>query len=558
MVPMSSTQPEGGAPRTPEVEARLLAYLDRTTDLVGVTDDKGNVVYLNDTARARLHVPAGVEGPLTTVDLFPPEAFDTYFEQMRPAILRGDVWNGYLPVVVGAGEPVEMWVTVVGGVRPGGEVAWLVLTARDVTEWRHVRDELSQGATHDALTGLANRTVLHDRMGIALTRARRTGAKVAVLVIDVDDLGVVNDSFGLVAGDAVLVELAGRLNDSVRAIDTVARVGGDEFVVLLDGVDDEDEARSLATRVQAVLEARSIEAAPGTIVNVSASVGMAVGDGEVEAEALLRRADAAMYDAKGERHPERRRTPGTRDVSPAVTAHDVAVALTQRAIVPYYQPVVVAGTGAVAAMQVLARWLRPEGDPVAAHDFVEIVEGSGVSFSLDLAMLRQAVVDVASRPDLHVPRVDVPVAARFLLRPGVERFVHEVLSQARLPASRLAVVVPERLLAHHSRLVADALWSLHEEGVTLVASVPELEPGSLPQLDDGLFAELRFPASGDLDALVAFARGRGMVPRVFGVESTDALAQAVAAGCELAEGRAIGDPRPMPDGHGADTEPALG
>ena len=558
MVPMSSTQPDGAAPRTPEVDARLLAYLDRTTDLVGVTDDQGNVVYLNDTARARLHVPAGSEGPLTTVDLFPPEAFDAYFEQMRPAILRGDVWNGYLPVLVGAGDPVEMWVTVVGGVQPGGEVEWLVLTARDVTEWRHVRDELSQGATHDGLTGLGNRTVLHDRMGIALTRARRTGAKVAVLVIDVDDLGVVNDSFGLLAGDAVLTELAGRLNDSVRAIDTVARVGGDEFVVLLDGVDDEDEARSLATRVQAGLEASSIEVAPGTIVNVSASMGMAVGDGDAEAESLLRRADAAMHDEKGERHPERRRAPGARDLSPTVTAHDVAVALTQQAIVPYYQPVVVAGTGAVASMHVLARWLRPEGDPVPAHDFVEIVEGSGVSFSLDLAMLRQAVADLASRPELHVPRVDVPVSARFLLRPGVERFVHEVLSHARLPASRLALVVPERLLAHHSRLVADALWSLHEEGVVLIASVPELEPGSLPQLDDGLFAELRFPASGDLDSLVSFARGRGMVPRVFGVETPDALAQAAAAGCELAEGRAIGVPRPMPDGHAADPEPARG
>ena len=264
-----------------EVAARLVDYMERTTDLVGVADDRGNVIYLNRAARERLGLPVDGELPkLSTDDLFPDEAFDIYYEQIRPRLLMGEVWNGSLPVRGAGTQTTDMWVTVVGEVLAGGEVASLVMSARDVTEWRHIHEEPGRHATHDELTGAATRTLLMDHTDIALARARRTGSSVAMMFVDLDDLKAVNDSFGHQAGDAVLIEVAKRLHDAVRAIDTVARVGGDEFVVLFDGVDDEQEAESLATRVHALLESAPIDADGTTTrrprVSTSSSTGLPV------------------------------------------------------------------------------------------------------------------------------------------------------------------------------------------------------------------------------------------------------------------------------------------
>jgi diguanylate cyclase (GGDEF)-like protein len=296
-----SVSPTGDQDRLAgEVVAHLVAYMERTTDLVGVADDRGNVMYLNQAARDRLGVGAGSDRTLTTDDLFPNAAFDIYYEQIRPRLLMGETWSGYVPVRGGGGEPLDMWVTVVGEVLPGGEVAWLVITARDVTEWRHVHDEPLRHATHDELTGVATRTLLMDHTDIALARARRSGVSVAMMFVDLDNLKAINDSFGHQTGDLVLIEVARRLRDAVRAIDTVARVGGDEFVVLFDGVDDDLEAETLATRVHAILESAPIDA-DGTLVNVSASAGIAVSRGNEGGHQLLGRADTAMYDVKGDR-----------------------------------------------------------------------------------------------------------------------------------------------------------------------------------------------------------------------------------------------------------------
>jgi diguanylate cyclase (GGDEF)-like protein len=159
------------------------------------------------------------------------------------------------------------------------------------------REQLSILAYHDTLTGLPNRNLLHDRIGVAIAHARRQATRLAVLFLDLDDFKVVNDSFGHAFGDRVLVELADRVRASVRAGDTVARFGGDEFVVLLDGVSERADAAHVATKVLEAL--RAPFGLDGRLVTVAASVGMSVfPDDGASGDELLRHADAAMYRDK--------------------------------------------------------------------------------------------------------------------------------------------------------------------------------------------------------------------------------------------------------------------
>src|SRR5690606_2141346 len=187
----------------------------------------------------------------------------------------------------------------------------------------------------------------------------------------------------------------------------------DELVVLFDGVEGDEEAHGLATRVHAILESQPIDTG-GALVNVSASAGLAVGTGNESATHLLARADTSMYEAKGERRlPPVWPQPGRfLPHHRPVTAHDVAVAVTQRAVAPWYQPVVDPHTRAVVGFQALARWQRNGDESIPASEFLGAVEGSGVGFSLDLAMLRHGAADVARAS--RTWRLYVHVSSRFL------------------------------------------------------------------------------------------------------------------------------------------------
>lgn len=546
---------------------RLVTFLERTSDLVGVTDDHGNILYLNRSARSRLGVREESDEPITTAELFPQEAFDIYFDQIRPRILGGDVWTGYLPIR-GAVEPIEMWATVVGETRPGGEVAWMVLAARDVNDWRYAPEAHQRHAAYDELTGLASRSLLLDHLAKAQTRAARTGNEVAIAFLDIDDMKMVNHTFGNRFGDAVIVEVAQRLRDAVRVIDTVARVGGDQFVVLFDGVADEDEVIALTTQIQATLESAGVEV-DGRSINVSASIGTAVArDGEL-GDHLLGRADTAMYEVKADRrHQQGRPSPTIGPDLRSVTLKHLAVAVTRRDIVPFFQRVVDAGSGHTVGVQALARWLRPGGLAIDAGQFLGLADDSGVSFTLDLAMLRQGASELAGRPDLGL--LYLPVSPRFLRHTGVDRFVDEVLAHAGLPPARLAVLVPGELLATRTLVIGDALATLAALGVHLVLdSRPEVpdadalrEPGAALRDPDGrthdvasMFDEVRLapPWMAVLDrdpdqvaVVVAAARAQGQRVLVGGVETDDQRRVLTDLGCARLSGHLIGAPEPTP------------
>ena len=204
---------------------------------MGVVDEQSRVLYLNEAARKRLGV--GDAADLTTADVFPPQAFARYYDEIRPVLLRTGTWRGELPVLTGLGEAVPMALTIVARVAAGGEVNGLVTFGREIETPPGAR---SPPLVYDELTGLPGRGILDDRLRVALARAARDGRRVAVILADVDAMKDINDSFGHAVGDDVLRGLARAMSGGVRGGDTVARFGGDEFVMLVDGLDESDTA----------------------------------------------------------------------------------------------------------------------------------------------------------------------------------------------------------------------------------------------------------------------------------------------------------------------------
>ncbi len=283
------------------IAAALAPVYDRSPDLIGITDDRGGVVYLNPSARVRLGVTNVTD--CTVEQLYPAPAIDLYYREIRPALLAKGWWRGIIPMYGRRGGILEIRQTIVAGIGPTGQtIEWLVSTGEDVTEARRQHADLAHRATHDTLTGLANRALLLDHLEHALARARRDASTVALIYADLDGFKAVNDTHGHNTGDRVLVEVARRFCAAVRPSDTVARFGGDEFVVLCEGIDAENgEVEAIAQRLRDALEIEPLRLG-ATTVKVSTTTGSACTQGgAVTATRLLASADRAMYASRRRR-----------------------------------------------------------------------------------------------------------------------------------------------------------------------------------------------------------------------------------------------------------------
>jgi diguanylate cyclase (GGDEF)-like protein/PAS domain S-box-containing protein len=307
LVPAGATEVDGfvGAVQemTDAVESTRLAEVleavfESTPDLVGITDDRGGVVYVNPAARERFGLGDVDAHALTTERIYPPEAFELYYGEIRPQLVRGQSWAGIVPMYDHRGGVIDVWQTVVAGIGAAKSIEWLVSIGRDVTEQQEAQADLEYRATHDALTGLPNRTMLLDHLRLALARQDREERGVGIVFIDLDGFKEVNDRYGHDAGDVVLREVAERLAAVTRPSDTVARYGGDEFVVLLDGLGDgANEAEAIAGRLIDAIS--SVPISFGRRVTVTASAGVAIAPGRVDnPERLITAADRLMYRAK--------------------------------------------------------------------------------------------------------------------------------------------------------------------------------------------------------------------------------------------------------------------
>jgi diguanylate cyclase len=307
--------------------------------------------------------------------------------------------------------------------------------------------QLRHLATHDALTGLPNRVLLDDRLQQAIAHADRDMRAFAVLVCDLDRFKLINDSLGHRAGDELLQEVARRLSTVVRTADTVARFGGDEFVLIGTSIADADDAAQLASRVMDVLQAPVRIAAID--IHTSPSIGIAMyPDDGTTTQALLARADAAMYSAKQHGRGNFRRYTqgmhaGTEDR--VQLESDLHSALTANQFALYYQPKVDTRTGAVRSAEALIRWVHPTRGVISPADFIPLAEECGLIGAIGGWVIREACRQARAWQDEGVPplRVSVNLSASQFRDSGLVDSIRRALDDARLEARFLEVELTE-------------------------------------------------------------------------------------------------------------------
>ncbi len=474
---------------------------------------------------------------------------------IAPAILavhqvtgvRVDIWA----VIVGS---VVMFVLVV--IRMSMAIEQIA-AAHEVLET--LQDELAVQATHDPMTGLANRTQSMRLLAGALGRSRRRGTMVGLLFIDLDGFKAVNDNHGHRAGDEVLRQVALRMAQEVRDGDFVGRLGGDEFVVGIEDVGDEREVRALAGRLIATVS-HEIAVDETLTVRIGASVGVSMGKGgETDVESLLHEADLAVYQAKasgrgcvklfsGEARAELKQH---NDLERALVQ-----AIAEDELVLHYQPIVHVATGQVECYEALVRWQRPGVGLVHPAQFLPVAEATDLICELDAWVMRAAVLELANwnqqRGDQAL-QVAVNVSGRHISRPRILDDVARALRTPGILPPQLVIEVTETALMD-SKLASTNLEALRHMGV--VVSLDDFGTGyhSTAQLTrlpvdvlkiDRNFVDASTAAGRSLlELMVKTAHAFGTRVVAEGVEHQDQLDLVRRLGCEYAQGYYLGMPAP--------------
>ncbi|MGD0723074.1 MAG: EAL domain-containing protein [Roseiarcus sp.] len=437
--------------------------------------------------------------------------------------------------------------------QPIPEGGW-VTTHEDITERRKSDERLSRMARHDALTGLPNRILLHERLGRAVERLAE-GEQFAIFCLDLDHFKETNDTLGHPVGDALLRDFAARLRASIRDSDTVARIGGDEFAIVQAAIADPQEARDLAQRLLDVL-GEPYEIA-GHHIDIGASIGIACAPrDDEEGGLLLRKADIALYRAKS----EGRR--GYRFFEPAMDEElqarrrlevDIRKALREEEFEVYYQPLLDARTRQINSFEALVRWRYPYRGIVSPIEFIPLAEETGLIVPLGEWVLRAACREAARwPPDL---RVTVNLSAAQFKSPGLVEVVAAALAAAGLSGRRLELEITESVLLCESKRTLEALHRLRAMGVRIAMDDFGTGYSSLSYLRSFPFDKIKIDKSfvQNIDqrdaqeivrAISALGQTLVMTTTAEGVETEAQLAAVVETGCVEAQGNLFSRPVP--------------
>jgi diguanylate cyclase (GGDEF)-like protein/PAS domain S-box-containing protein len=433
-------------------------------------------------------------------------------------------------------------------------------TGTDITEEKKVEDQIRHMAHHDALTELPNRVLLHDRIGQAIAQARRNRRVAALLVIDLDRFKNINDSLGHQVGDGLLRTVAERLVACVRDADTVARMGGDEFVVVLTDLKRAEDAGPIAQKILGALP-RPVNIEDHEL-RVTSSIGICAypHDGE-DVETLMRNADAAMYHAKETGRNNFQfftRQMNTAANQRLLLEKDLRLALEREEFTIDYQPQVDLKTGGIVGFEALIRWRHPRRGMVAPSEFIPVAEETGLITPIGEWVLRGACMQARNWRTLGYPqlRVSVNCSAQQFRQEGLVDVVARTLQQTGLPASSLKLEITESVIVEHAEHVIARLKALDNIGVRL--SIDDFGTGysSLGYLKRFPIHELKIDRSFVRDigtdpddaaivsAIIAMARGLELQVVAEGVETAEQLAFLKKLGCDWAQGYYFSKPLP--------------
>jgi diguanylate cyclase (GGDEF)-like protein/PAS domain S-box-containing protein len=552
---ISATLTDIGALKQREASFRLL-FDGNPVPMWLYDPDSLKFVGVNDAAIAHYGYQRERFAGMTLLDLWPADERDLHRETAIAvaSVYQSDrTWRH----VKADGSEIEV-LTYARRVAFGQSQAVLVAIV-DVTERKQAEARIAHMAHHDALTGLPNRVLFHQRLDEALIRVRRQGsnpARLAVHCLDLDHFKSVNDTLGHPVGDRLLQAVAERLGQAVGDDGMVARLGGDEFAVIQTAIDGPNDAGGLASRlIKAVSAVYDIQ---GHEVVVGASIGIALapGDGDA-AEALLRNADMALYRAKAEGRgtshffePEMDRKIQAR----RVLELDLRKAFANGEFELFYQPLINLATNDVSAFEALLRWRHPERGMVSPAEFIPLAEEIGLIVPLGEWVLRQACSQAATWPgDLKVAVNLSP--AQFRSR-GVVQAVMSALAHSRLPPQRLELEITESVLLGETDANLATLHRLRELGARI--SMDDFGTGysSLSYLRSFPFDKIKIDRSfvrelverpdcvAIIRAVAGLGASLGIATTAEGVETQEQLDRLRIEGCTEVQGFLFSPPRP--------------
>ena len=425
-----------------------------------------------------------------------------------------------------------------------------------------VEEETRHRALHDPLTELPNRTLFLDRLGHALDRASRGGGQTAVLFMDLDHFKVINDSLGHEAGDKLLQAFAPRLQETLRPSDTVARFGGDEFVVLCEDLQSEADAVHLAERILGSLE-KPFQIDQHELFT-SASIGLALARPDASPEGLISDADAAMYRAKADgrsRYGLFDRAMRRRVSERLRTENALRKALSDGALELHFQPIVALEDRAIVAAEALLRWHDADRGWISPADFIGIAEESGLIVPLGEWVLEEATRLALQWPmpvdGRHKPRLAVNLSARQVAHPAFCDRLAATLDRTGLPPEHLSLEITESILIDGADGPMNAMREIKRLGVRLAlddfgtgySSLSYLNrlPIDVLKLDRSFIAPLR--EQGDrmaaiVSGMVTMAEALGMTVVAEGVEELSQAERLRSLGCDFAQGFLFARPVP--------------
>jgi diguanylate cyclase (GGDEF)-like protein/PAS domain S-box-containing protein len=533
-------------------EARFRVLTESSLDLISVVDEQGVILYQSPALRHLLGLEPSETVGMNVKDMVHRDDL----EHVRAAFKRIiETRQSIEPVEFRIRHRDGMWRTFESlGTNCLGNphIHGVVFNSRDVTDRKVIQQRIQHLAYHDNLTGLPNRSLLQDRLAHSIARAERTNKKVAVLFIDLDNFKNINDTLGHDVGDELLRQVSRRLSECVRLEDTIARQGGDEFIVLLDSLEDSRGASVVAQKVLNSLRQAFILG--GTENHVSGSVGIALypEDGR-DAQTLMKNADTAMFHGKGL---------GKNTYQYFTAQMNIAVkrrmtlesalrrAVMQKDFVLHYQPQIDLESGEIIAVEALVRWKTEDSGTVMPGDFIPLAEETGLINEIGEWVLREGCRQAKEWQDMGLKsrRMAINLSARQFSDRGFLDMVTRVLAETGLPAACLELEITESQVMRQTEGMIMLLNKLSEMGVQLAIDDFGTGYSSLSYLKRLPIQKLKIDQSFVRDitvdpndtaivvAIINMAKSLDLDTIAEGVETAGQLALLRSKGCRVGQG----------------------
>ncbi len=543
-------------------EARFRRLTESAQDITSVIGKHGKFIYISQSSRSLLGLEPSEYIGVVAKEVIHPDDYMKAQEQIYQTLEEQDSADSTASVELRMRHANGSWRWFEAKFRNcinDTNIGGVLVNAREITDRKQAQERVQFLAFHDNLTGLPNRMLLQDRIAQSIARASRNSKRLAVLFVDLDNFKHVNDTLGHDAGDALLAQVAARLKSCVRGLDTIARQGGDEFIVLLDDLVDKQGVEHVAQKILTAMQV-SFRLPQGEGY-VTSSVGIAVfpSDG-ADAPTLLRNADTAMYHSKGRGKNQysfftsemnaivRRRS----ELEQALRLPNLGDAFFLE-----FQPQVWLADSELNGMEALVRWRRENGDIVTPGNFISIAEESGLIHGLGQYVISEAC-HAASHWILNrkqIKRVSVNVTARELLEPTFAENIVEALDDSGLDPGHLELEISENHLMQRLDGAHQLLSRFTDMGMTIAiddfgagySSLALLQrlPVTRIKIDRTLVRDIGYDSNAEAIATAIFsmAQSLGLETVAVGIETERQLEILRRIGCEMGQGYLFGAPK---------------